>query len=83
MSEANVSNASRLTLREQQVFQLRREIMHPGGIRLQLRRKDCLGSIALVDAYNAIWFVLYINYVIKKVKKNLFFSFITAYLIKM
>lgn len=57
MSEANMSNASRLTLREQQVLQLRREIMHPGGIRLQLRRKDCLGSIALVDAYSAVWYV--------------------------
>jgi hypothetical protein len=46
-----------LTLREQQVLQLRREMLHPGGVRLQLRRKDCTGSIALVDAFGAVWYV--------------------------
>lgn len=51
-------NSTRLTLREQQVLRLRREIAHPGGVRLQLRRKDCLGSIALVDAVNAVWYVV-------------------------
>lgn len=45
----------RISLREQQVLQLRREIVHPGGVRLQLRRKDCVGSIALVDAFNSVW----------------------------
>ncbi|XP_036324477.1 mucin-5AC [Rhagoletis pomonella] len=45
----------RMTLREHQVMQLRREIMHPGGVRLQLRRKDCVGSIAWVDAFGAVW----------------------------
>ncbi|XP_067618266.1 mucin-2 isoform X2 [Eurosta solidaginis] len=55
-SGANNSPASmRLTLREHQVMQLRREIMHPGGVRLQLRRKDCVGSIAWVDAFGAVW----------------------------
>jgi hypothetical protein len=44
-----------MTLREQQVFQLRREMMHPGGVRLQLRRKDCLGSIAWVEAFGGVW----------------------------
>nr|CAD7441732.1 unnamed protein product [Timema bartmani] len=47
--------SNRLTLREQQVLQLRREMLHPGGVRLQLRRKDCTGSIALVDAFGAVW----------------------------
>lgn len=47
--------SSRLTLREQQVLQLKKEILHPSGVRLQLRRKDCLGSIALVDALNGVW----------------------------
>lgn len=46
---------ARLTLREQQVLQLRREMMHPGGVRLQLRRKDCIGSIAFVDAFGGVW----------------------------
>lgn len=46
---------NRVSLREQQVLQLRREIVHPGGVRLQLRRKDCIGSIALVDAFSAVF----------------------------
>ncbi|PSN40567.1 hypothetical protein C0J52_10780 [Blattella germanica] len=50
-----VVGSGRLTLREQQVLQLRREMLHPGGVRLQLRRKDCTGSIALVDAFGAVW----------------------------
>ncbi|XP_011188327.1 mucin-5AC [Zeugodacus cucurbitae] len=51
----NASANKRMTLREHQVMQLRREIMHPGGVRLQLRRKDCVGSIAWVDAFGAVW----------------------------
>ncbi|XP_021913804.1 uncharacterized protein LOC110826963 isoform X3 [Zootermopsis nevadensis] len=50
-----VLGSGRLTLREQQVLQLRREMLHPGGVRLQLRRKDCTGSVALVDAFGAVW----------------------------
>lgn len=49
------SPQKRLTLREQQVNLLRREIMHPGGVRLQLRRKDCMGSVGWVDAFGAVW----------------------------
>lgn len=49
------SPAKRMTLREQQVIQLRREIAHVGGVRFQLRRKDCLGSIAWVDCFGAVW----------------------------
>ena len=48
-------SAGRLTLREQQVIDLRKEMMHPGGVRIQLRRKDCIGSIALVDSFGAVW----------------------------
>ncbi|XP_055906712.1 uncharacterized protein LOC129941956 [Eupeodes corollae] len=51
----NAQSSKRMTLREQQVLQLRREIMHPGGVRLQLRRKDCIASIAWVDAFGAVW----------------------------
>lgn len=43
------------TLREQQVLQLQREMKHPSGVRLQLRRKDCISSIALADAMNSVW----------------------------
>ncbi|XP_017039978.1 LOW QUALITY PROTEIN: mucin-5AC [Drosophila ficusphila] len=52
---AQQSPSKRMTLREQQVMQLRREIMHPGGVRLNLRRKDCVGSIAWVDAFGGVW----------------------------
>ncbi|GLH03878.1 Uncharacterized protein GBIM_09711 [Gryllus bimaculatus] len=55
MFSADSVNVGRLTLREQQVMQLRREMLHPGGVRLQLRRKDCTNSIALVDAFGAVW----------------------------
>ncbi|KAG4068252.1 hypothetical protein HA402_007772 [Bradysia odoriphaga] len=51
----NTSHSTRLTLREQQVMQLRREMIHPGGVRIQLRRKDCIGSIALIDAFGGVW----------------------------
>lgn len=47
--------SARLTLREQQVLQLRREMIHPGGVRLQLRRKECVSSIALVDVLSGVW----------------------------
>ncbi|XP_022914839.1 uncharacterized protein [Onthophagus taurus] len=43
------------TLREQQVLQLQKEMKHPSGVRLQLRRKDCISSIALVDIFNGVW----------------------------
>lgn len=48
-------NGNRMTLREQQVMHLRREMQHPGGVRLQLRRKDCCGSIAWIDAFGGVW----------------------------
>ncbi|KAK9889349.1 hypothetical protein WA026_004623 [Henosepilachna vigintioctopunctata] len=43
------------TLREQQVQQLQNEMKHPGGVRLQLRRRDCINAIAFVDAMNSAW----------------------------
>ncbi|ALC47449.1 CG31342 [Drosophila busckii] len=55
LNNSSSANNKRLTLREQQVMQLRREIMHPGGVRLNLRRKDCVGSIAWVDAFGGVW----------------------------
>lgn len=44
-----------VTLREQQVLQLQKEMKHTSGVRLQIRRKDCISSIALVDAFAAVW----------------------------
>lgn len=55
--DVSLRSSGRLTLREQQVMQLRREMMHPGGVRIQLRRKDCTSSIAFVDAFGAAWLV--------------------------
>lgn len=33
------------------------EIDHPGGVRIILRKKDCLSSIAFVDYLGAVWYV--------------------------
>ncbi|EFA11399.2 uncharacterized protein LOC660694 isoform X1 [Tribolium castaneum] len=43
------------TFREQQVLQLQREMAHSGGVRLQLRKKDCINSVALADAFDSVW----------------------------
>ncbi|KAK4871756.1 hypothetical protein RN001_015880 [Aquatica leii] len=43
------------TLREQQVLELQKEIKHPAGVRLQIRRRDCISSIALGDAFGGVW----------------------------
>ncbi|KAF2882754.1 hypothetical protein ILUMI_23418 [Ignelater luminosus] len=43
------------TLREQQVLELQKEIKHPAGVRLQIRKKDCISSIALGDALGGVW----------------------------
>lgn len=54
-ADISLHASGRLTLREQQVMQMRREMMHPGGVRLQLRRKDCISSIGFVEAFGAVW----------------------------
>lgn len=36
-------------------MQLRKEMAHLAGVRLQLRRKDCLNTIALVDVFHTVW----------------------------
>ncbi|XP_063928551.1 uncharacterized protein LOC135141409 isoform X2 [Zophobas morio] len=43
------------TFREQQVLQLQKEMKHSSGVKLQLRKKDCISSIALVDAFDSVW----------------------------
>ncbi|XP_008211938.1 uncharacterized protein LOC100677834 isoform X2 [Nasonia vitripennis] len=44
-----------LTLREQQVMQLRKEMSHPAGVRFKLGRRDCKDGIAFVDCFGAVW----------------------------
>ncbi|XP_012259956.2 uncharacterized protein LOC105688335 isoform X2 [Athalia rosae] len=48
-------NGRQLTLREHQVLQLKREMSHLAGVRLQLRRRDCKDDVALVDTFGAVW----------------------------
>lgn len=43
----------KMTLREQQVFQLEKEIGN--DMRFKLRKKDCIDTIALVNAFGGIW----------------------------
>ncbi|CAG0898464.1 unnamed protein product [Darwinula stevensoni] len=49
------SHVVTLTLREQQVAQLKREMIHPAGVRLRLSRRDCLDSVAFVQCFNSVW----------------------------
>lgn len=49
------TNGGHLPLKEQQVMHLQMEINHPGGVRVILRKKDCLSSIAFVDYLGAVW----------------------------
>lgn len=44
------------TLKEEQVMKLQREIAHRGGIRVTLRKKDCLNGIAFVEYFGAVWY---------------------------
>lgn len=36
-------------------MRLRQEVAHPAGVRLQLRKKDCFHSLALVDLFGCVW----------------------------
>ena len=43
------------SLREQQVKRLRQEIMHPSGVRLTLRKRDCQNSLGLIEMFGCVW----------------------------
>ena len=43
-----------MSLREQQVVRLQKEINHTAGVRLTLRRKDCVNSIAFVNCFSQV-----------------------------
>lgn len=43
-----------MSLREQQVIRLQREIAHQAGVRLTLRKKDCLNTVAFVNIFNHV-----------------------------
>lgn len=45
-SESFRTNSQVLSLRESQVFNLKREIANPGGVKLRIRKIDCLDSLA-------------------------------------
>ncbi|XP_066977437.1 uncharacterized protein [Macrobrachium rosenbergii] len=44
-----------MSLREQQVIRLQREISHQAGVRLTLRKKDCINSVAFVNVFNHVY----------------------------
>jgi hypothetical protein len=54
-SDLQPSQTLRPSLREQQVHRLRQEIAHPAGVRLTLRKRDCQGSLALVEFFGCLW----------------------------
>lgn len=43
------------SLKESQVELLQKEMNHPGGVRVMLRRVDCHHTLALLDCFNAVW----------------------------
>ncbi|XP_054716936.1 uncharacterized protein LOC129226358, partial [Uloborus diversus] len=49
------ANGKPLSLREVQVQKLQSEILHKSGVRLVLRKKDCINAIALVECFNLVW----------------------------
>lgn len=48
-------NGKPISLREAQVQKLQSEILHKSGVRLILRKKDCLNAIAFVECFNCVW----------------------------
>ena len=54
------------SLKERQVSRLRMEMQHPGGVRIVLKKKDCLNTIAFIDGLGTVWyslaFVLYSSF---------------------
>ncbi|XP_064466051.1 uncharacterized protein LOC135377509 [Ornithodoros turicata] len=44
-----------LTLKEAQVLCLRKEIEHDYGVRLIVRKRDCLHAVAFVECFGAVW----------------------------
>ena len=51
----SVNPPSPVSLRESQVLRLRKEIAHPSGVRLMVRKKDSHNSIALIDLCDGVW----------------------------
>ncbi|KAF8789086.1 uncharacterized protein LOC129957343 [Argiope bruennichi] len=48
-------NGKPISLREAQVQKLQAEMRHKSGVRLVLRKKDCLNAIAFVECFNHVW----------------------------
>ncbi|KAF2355283.1 hypothetical protein FHG87_013966 [Trinorchestia longiramus] len=44
-----------MSLREQQVMHLYKEISHAAGVRLTLRHNDCINSIAFVNCFSQVY----------------------------
>lgn len=53
--QSNEINSQVMSLRESQVLQLQREIRNRGGVKLRIRKIDCLDSLALVEWLGHIW----------------------------
>ncbi len=50
------------SLKERQVARLRMEMQHPAGVRIVLKKKDCVNTIALIDALGAVWYFKIFNF---------------------
>ncbi|OQV25551.1 hypothetical protein BV898_00489 [Hypsibius exemplaris] len=52
---ASNTGHSSTTLRQQQVERLKQEMCEPSGVKVRVRRADCLSALALVDALGCVW----------------------------
>lgn len=55
IDRSHLSSSPNVPLKEQQVMRLKAEIQHPVGVRIVLRKKDCVNSIAFIDYLGAVW----------------------------
>jgi len=49
------AGSAHVPLKESQVMRLNSEISHKPGVRIVLRKRDCLNTIAFADYFGAVW----------------------------
>ena len=55
MARGMLSRGAHKSLKQSQVSLLQKEMDHPGGVKVTLRRVDCHHAIALVEAFGSVW----------------------------
>jgi len=55
MARTVLNRGAHKSLKQSQVELLRKEMDHPGGVKVTLRRTDCFQTLAFIEAYNGVW----------------------------